>query len=98
MNDINKLKQILDNAPEGATHYVNNEYCYRKETEEDFYLWANERWVLSSQVYFYTNSLSDLRTIVEQAERIADMQNQLDANARLLEFYVNEYQAKGGDV
>jgi hypothetical protein len=58
-------QEILDNAPEGATHYANTGYCYRKETETDFYLWANGKWYLSHGVYTHTRSLSDIKRIAE---------------------------------
>ena len=61
-------QEILDNAPEGATHYADTEYCYRKETETDFYLWANGKWYLSHGVYTHTRSLADIKRIAELEE------------------------------
>lgn len=79
----NKIKEILDNAPENATHYLKHEeigivyFCQCFESGEN--LFQNEKdyewhtFGLGCSVDDLTQSLSDLREILELRDRVADL-------------------------
>ena len=48
MNTINK--EIIENAPSGATHYNFNgtTFPYEKHGKKDIYVWANGKWELTN--------------------------------------------------
>jgi len=80
---------ILDNAPEGATHYLVNQYDftegYFKLTEDlDVLVDAGkEGWrAVSIDVPINGNyevrSIADIQTIVEQQKRIAGLEKMID--------------------
>ena len=84
-------QEILDNAPEGATHYLVNQYDftegYFKLTEDcDVLVDAGEEegWrVVSIDVTLNGNyevrSVVDVKTIVEQQKRIDDLHSELES-------------------
>lgn len=84
--ELKELKQILDNAPEGATHYGTESSYYRHDGVMDLDWWVNGGWqnerVLGD--YEVTRSLSDIKTIVEQQEEInrlnTELKQQIDNN------------------
>jgi len=83
-------QQILDNAPEGATHYLVNQYNftkgYFKLTENcDVLAYAGkeEGWrVINIDVSLNGNyevrSISDIQTIVDQQKRITQLEKMIE--------------------
>ena len=67
-------QEILDNAPEGATHYCCGTYC--KANKDFFYDWDGEYWC----AYFVPDgdmrSLADIEAIVEKDKKIAELEKE----------------------
>ena len=86
--NIEQMKQVVENAPDGATHYDIgcDEYLdYEVDT-----VYMNGAWInVNIDAYAEPHDLSDLRTIVRQAEEIE----------RLRSFIIRyRYQIKGGEA
>lgn len=75
--NIEEIKQILANAPDGATHTtdtVPSMSLYAKVVHMGgFYVSLRNRWE-SYPIYAGIHLIDDLRTIVEQQERIAELE------------------------
>jgi len=79
MND----RQILDNAPEGATHIeilapTNVYYLKKYKNGMGYDIFLSNKWVISMSVISYARSLSDIKTIVEQQKRIEQLEKMID--------------------
>lgn len=82
--DLKELKQILDNAPEGATH-VDTENGYLQFDEfGDSHNVDGQRYLVDVFDLPNTRKLSDIKTIVEQQEEInrlnTELKQQIDNN------------------
>jgi len=79
MINIEQIKQVLDGAPKGATHYVKDDYTYYKEDERTgLYLYdLTGNWLPynNGRIYELTSSIEDLRTILAQHEEIERLRN-----------------------
>jgi hypothetical protein len=70
--NIEKLKKILDEAPEGATHY--DQICFLKLDNMGDAFWRNDQWWLYSfQESGSISSLADIKLIVELHELITEL-------------------------
>jgi len=85
MNKIQQYKEILEQAPEGATHWSEFENVYyKRECEEWMYATNGNQcfaFVLQSEGDYVEDDaqlLSDLQTIVEQAETIERLKSALE--------------------
>jgi len=89
MNKIQQYKEILEHAPEGATHYDNLATWKYKNLDRGTFLMPDGTGYKIDE--FYPNEticrLSDLQTIVEQAETIERLKITTDnskVNAELI--------------
>ena len=80
MNKIQQYKEILEHAPEGATHYDNLATWKYKNLDRGTFLMPDGTGYKIDE--FYPNEticrLSDLQTIVEQAENIERLKARVD--------------------
>lgn len=69
---------IIDNAPEGATHYCCGTYC--KANKDFFYDWDGEYWCAYFVPDGYMRSLADIEAIVEKGKKIAELEQAIMSN------------------
>lgn len=95
MNNIQELKQIIENAPEGATHVDSYGDYWNVKGKFNYVNWDKdcETWGDSDVLEDALSSLSDLRTIVDQAEEI----EQLKSRVAELENNIYTYAVDHGD-
>ena len=76
---------ILDNAPEGATHYCCGTYC--KANKDFFYDWDGEYWCAYFVPDGYMRSLADIAELVELRKKNAELESHnLGLTKTLVEF------------
>lgn len=68
--NINELKEIVENAPEGATHIDSDDYYIRKLNKNWLEYWWNGYWNQLEEELLPTRSLEDIRTIIELYEQL----------------------------
>jgi len=75
---IEQYREIIKNAPEGATHFGADRFYYKQDPNESL-SWCSA-WDAFSKVWLKTNqmqlsiSLDHLRTIIAQHDRIAELE------------------------
>lgn len=77
-------KEILENAPEGATHVSDNGVYYKKEQSEPMsYVWwvRGEEWI-DSNICHLTHSLDDIRAQLKLIERIGEFEKEIESYKR----------------
>ncbi len=93
MNKIQQYKEILEQAPEGATHYHVIMRIYYKFEQAmgmaDAYLCG--KWE-DYPLYPSISALSDLQTIVEQAETIERLKYYISAIKHKSQFQIGDYE------
>ena len=67
--EYKQAKQVLADAPRGATHVDDEDYL-KGSKGKTFALWMNNAWCFYAKASKNARSLSDIRTIVEQYEEI----------------------------
>lgn len=75
-----EVKKILDGAPEGATHYtiISTQAFYFKDDQYGFFFHDDKKWRLDYVGDFgVTESLSDLREILELRQKVERLKAQL---------------------
>ena len=66
MSDITLIQEILDNAPEGATHVDNNGFYLKASTSGYLDIDEDGRdWDYDYANHCHTRSLADIKTILE---------------------------------
>ena len=83
MSNIEHLKEIVANAPDGATNYADDgNFRYRMIGEEHDFFWEdkNKRWFACQNHFYMTRSLQDIKTIIAQDERIKELEAQIEAS------------------
>lgn len=98
MNKIQQYKQILEQKPEGATHYgfydeAETDIFYLREGGSYYGIHKGE-WSRLSSVIGDIKSLSDLQTIVDQAETIERLRLVLRSTNRELSRTIRIYNDK----
>ena len=73
MNNLPELKQIIADAPEGANEIDDTGRYWIYKGDGDYLLWEGKEWI-ENWSPFHTRSLADIHTIIEQAERIAELE------------------------
>lgn len=86
--DIEQMKKIVDNAPDGATHCTDetpsmNLYA-KVEHLGGFYVSLSNRWE-SYPIYAGIHLLSDFRTIIAQHEEIERLRDELSTAIEIIE-------------
>ena len=82
MESISDLKNIIDSAPEGATHYSVSEQAYYKFKCE-CWMWCDKGKSLFSfmqdddEVCNYLRSLSDIERIIELMEKVEQIEDDM---------------------
>ena len=78
---IETLKQIVADAPEGATHFSPHPHCpfYLKEYDIGYYAHIDSDWIDEPILNGYANiqSISNIKTIIAQHERIVSIERLL---------------------
>ena len=84
MTELEQLIKIRDEAPEGATH-VDSTHVYLKLNdmqEWESFSWCGYNkmvcWVDTKNPIFPNRDLSDIKTMIEQQERIAELERERD--------------------
>jgi hypothetical protein len=70
---LEKLKAIIDNAPEGATHLDDINTYWKVISEFDYYFHNGSQWDDSEPLENGTRSLSDIERIIELMEVESDI-------------------------
>jgi hypothetical protein len=80
--NIDELRKIKDNAPEDATHVTCGMYYWKWKSQSGWRTWCDVlvMWTLHKSPTASTQALADITTIIEQADRIAE----LEANQKRL--------------
>ena len=76
MNNLTseKIKQILDGAPDGATHYATCVNEYIMQTDKGVMVYENGEWDYEIVSYLGVRCLSDLAEILALRERVAELE------------------------
>lgn len=86
---IQQYREIVDNAPEGATH-VDTDGCYIKQLDYEYYFaetvtyfhWG-EDWVQApNPVFLIMQSLDNLRTIIAQHDEIQRLRDMINKQTK----------------
>ena len=80
MNKLTELKQIIADAPEGATHICSSDLYWNKDNYGSWlcYVAQFKQWDSRPDITDYKGyrSIADIRTIIEQAEEIKRLTQQ----------------------
>lgn len=83
---IEQIKEILADAPDGATHYIETEFStfYLKDDDTGFYVYENNQWKRDYVEDFgVTESLLPLRAILTLHEEIERLKQERDSVCHL---------------
>ncbi len=79
--EYEQAKQIIEDAPEGATHFDSENYYYKKETCYEWLYCGNGTTVWDSDDDYGSStirSLSDIKTMIKQYETIEKLKSVLN--------------------
>ena len=97
--NIEEIERILNEAPEGATHYdfLSKVTYWKLSGREGGLFLLNGKWINGNCNHLpEIQSLSDLRTILDQHNRIKELEGQLkQAEVKAIEKLIGHFDEKG---
>lgn len=95
-------QEILDNAPEGATHVSPHKYSpsYFKESKEGYDVFINNKWDDEAELCAYCciRSLADIRELVQLRAEVEALKETLSKCERVIRVPDNENTAHNYDL